>query len=72
MPLKDRGSSLSLGTVLSVVCLLLYSGGFITIELKFNDHARRLEAVEEVVAHMKQGMAKENPNEGKQFTCVYS
>jgi len=37
--------------------LLLYSAGFLRIEVKFNDHERRLIAVEEVFSHMKQGMA---------------
>ena len=45
------------GTVLSVFCLLLYSAGFIRIEVKFNDHEQRLVAVEEVISRMKQGMA---------------
>ena len=57
MSLKDRSSSLNPGTVLSVFCLLLYSAGFIRIELKFNDHDQRLVAVEEVISKLKQGMA---------------
>ena len=49
--------SLNPGTVLSVVCLPLYSPGFIRIELKLNDHDQRLMAVEEVISQMKQRMA---------------
>ena len=48
---------MSPGTALSVICLLLYSAGFIRIELKFNDHDQRLMAVEEVISQMKHGMA---------------
>ena len=54
---KNNGFSVSPGTVLSVVCLLLYSAGFIRIELKFDDHDQRLMAVEEVISQMKHGMA---------------
>ena len=43
--------------MLSVVCLLLFSAGFIRIELKFNDHDQRLTAVEEAISQMKHGMA---------------
>ena len=43
--------------MLSVICLLLYSTGFVRIELKFNDHDQRLMAVEEVISQMKHGMA---------------
>ena len=43
--------------MLSGVCLLLYSAGFVRIELKFNDHDQRLTAVEEVISQMKHGMA---------------
>ena len=43
--------------MLSVVCLLLYSAGFIRIELKFNDHDQRLMAIEEVISQIKHGMA---------------
>lgn len=55
---KNRGFSVSPSIVLSVVCLLLYSAGFVRIELKFNDHDRRLEAVEEAIALLKNGVAK--------------
>ena len=57
MSSKSYGLSLNPGTVLSVVCLLLYSAGFIRIELKFNNHDQRLMAVEEVISQMKHGMA---------------
>ena len=57
MSSKSNCLSPSPGTVLSLVCLLLYSAGFVRIELKFNDHDQRLTAVEEVVSRMKQGMA---------------
>ncbi|KAL9970446.1 hypothetical protein ACROYT_G022822 [Oculina patagonica] len=63
MSLKDRGSSLSPGTVLCVFCLLLYSAGFIRIELKFNDHDQRLVAVEEAIAQMKHRMAQTSNKE---------
>ena len=57
MSSKNKGLSVSPGTVVSVVCLLLYSVGFIRIELKFNDHDQRLMAIEEVISQMKHGMA---------------
>ena len=57
MSSKSNCLSVSPGTVLSVVCLLLYSAGFIRIELKFNDHDQRLTAVEEVISRMKHGVA---------------
>ena len=58
MSCKSHGVSVSPGTVLSVLCLLLYSAGFVRIEVKFNDHEERLVAVEEVISHMtKNGMA---------------
>ena len=44
--------------MLSVFCLLLYSTGFIRIELKLNDHDQKLLAVEEVISKLKQGMAE--------------
>ena len=65
MSVKDRSSSVSPGTVLSVFCLLLYSAGFIRIELKLNDHDQRLVAVEEVISQLrKQKMADQASNEG--------
>ena len=57
MSSKNNGLSVSYGTVLSVACLLLYSAGFIRIELEFNEHDQRLMAVEEVISQMKHGMA---------------
>ena len=63
MSSKSNSLSVCPGTVLSVFCLLLYSAGFIRIELKFNDHDQRLVAVEEVTSKLKQGMTK-TPNEG--------
>ena len=66
MSSKNNGLSVSPGTVLSVVCLLLYSAGFIRIELKLNDHDQRLMAVEEVISQMKHGMAV-TWNKGKVF-----
>ncbi len=60
---KNNGSSVCPGTVLSVFCLLLYSAGFIRIELKFNDRDQRLVAVEEAISQLKQGMA-ETSNKG--------
>ena len=66
MTLKDRSSSVSPGTVLSVFCLLLYSAGFIRIELKLNDHDQRLVAVEEVISQLKHGITTtaDTSNEG--------
>ena len=66
--MKNNGLSVSPGTVLSVVCLLLYSAGFIRIELKFNDHDQRLMAVEEVISQMKHGTA-DTWNKGKIVVC---
>ena len=68
MSSKSNCLSVSPGTVLSVVCLLLYSAGFIRIELKFNDHDQRLTAVEEVISQMKHGMA-DTLNKGKVLVC---
>ena len=56
MSSKSHGLSVYHGTVLSVFCLLLYSAGFIRIEVKFNDHEQRLVAVEEVISQIRQGM----------------
>ena len=52
MSSKSGTVCLNSGTVLSVFCLLLYSAGFIRIELKFNDHEARLMAVEDVISQM--------------------
>ena len=68
MSSKSNGLSVSPGTVLSVVCLLLYSAGFIRIELKVNDYDQRLMAVEEVISQMKHGMAG-TWNKGKELVC---
>ena len=57
MSSKSVSLSMSPGAVLSVFCLLLYSAGFIRIEVKFDDHEQRLVAVEEVISHIRQGMA---------------
>ena len=65
---KNNSSSVSPGTVLSVVCLLLYSAGFIRIELKFNDHDQRLMAVEEVISQIKHGMVV-TWNKGEVLVC---
>ena len=67
MSSKSNVLSVSPGTVLSVACLLLYSAGFIRIELKFNDHDQRLMVVEEVISQMKQGMSQ-TLNKGKVFS----
>ena len=52
MSSKSGAVCLNSGTVLSVFCLLLYSAGFVRIELKFNDHEARLLAVEDVIFQM--------------------
>ncbi len=57
---KNNGLFVSPGTVMSVFCLLLYSAGFIRIELKFNDHDQRLVAVEEVISQLKHGMPEKS------------
>ena len=54
--------------MLSVICLLLYSAGFVRIELKLNDHDQRLTAVEEVISQLKHGMA-DTRNKGKALLC---
>ncbi|KAL9970481.1 hypothetical protein ACROYT_G022861 [Oculina patagonica] len=60
---KNNGLFVSPGTVMSVFCLLLYSAGFIRIELKFNDHDQRLVAVEEVISQLKHGMPEKSTKE---------
>ena len=67
MSSKSHCSSVCPGTVLSLLCLLLYSAGFIRIEVKFYDHEERLIAVEEVISHRKQGMA-DTLIKGKSFS----
>ena len=68
MSSKSNCLSVSPGTVLSVVCLLLYSAGFVRIELKFNDHGQRLTAVEKVISQMKHGMV-DTWNKSKVLVC---
>ena len=63
MSSKNNSLSVSPCTLLSVFCLLVYSAGFIRIELKFNDHDQRLVAVEEVISKLNQGMTK-TPKKG--------
>ena len=63
MSSKNNCSPVCPGTVLSVFCLLLYSAGFMRIELRFNDHDQRLVAVEEVISKLKHGMT-ETSNKG--------
>ena len=58
MSSKSHSLSVSPGTLFSVFCLLLYSAGFVRIEVKFNDHEQRLVAVEKVISHIRQGMAE--------------
>ncbi|KAL9970509.1 hypothetical protein ACROYT_G022895 [Oculina patagonica] len=58
MSSKNNGSPVSPGIVLSVFCLLLYSAGFIRIELKFNDHVQRLVAVEKAISQQKHRVAQ--------------
>ena len=58
MSFKDRSFPVSPGIVLSVVCVLLYSAGFIRIELKIGDHDQRLVAVEEFISQLKHEMAE--------------
>ena len=65
---KNNGLSVSPGAALSVVCLLLYSAGFIRIELKFSDHDQRLMAVEEVISQIRHGMAV-TWEKGKVLVC---
>ena len=50
---RNRGLTVSPGLLLSVVCLVLYSAGFVRVELKFDDQDQRLEAVEEAIALLK-------------------
>ena len=57
MSSKSLSLSVSPGTVFSVFCLLLYSVGFVRIEVKFNEHEQRLVTVEEFISHIRQGIA---------------
>jgi len=63
MSSKSHGFAVCPGTVLSIFCLLLYSAGYIRIEVKFNDHEQRLVVVEEVISRIKQGMADTSTKE---------
>lgn len=58
MSSKSKTVSLSSGTVLSIFCLLLYSAGFIRIEVKLNNHEERLVAVEELISKMSSQTSK--------------
>ena len=58
MSSKSKNVSLSSGTVLSIFCLLLYSAGFIRIEVKLNNHEERLVAVEELISKMSSQTSK--------------
>ena len=71
MSSKGHCSSVCPGTVLSVLCLLLYSAGFIRIEVKFNDQEERLTAVEEVISQKKRDTGK-NSIEGKLLSSFVS
>ena len=57
MSFQKESSSLSPSIVLSVFCLLLYSAGFIRIEVKINDQEHRLTAVEQSLASIRQGIS---------------
>ena len=65
MSSKSQGVSVSPCTVLSVLCLLLYSAGFIRIEVKSRDHEERLVAVEEVISHMTKHVMVDTSIKGK-------
>lgn len=49
--------SVSSTTLFSVFCLILYSTGFIRIEVKFNDQEQRLSTVEQSLAIVRQDIA---------------
>ncbi|XP_068754121.1 uncharacterized protein [Montipora capricornis] len=49
--------SVSTNTLFSVFCLVLYSTGFIRIEVKFNDQEQRLLALEQSLAIVRQDIA---------------
>ena len=55
---KNHGFSVSPGILFSVFCLLLYTAGYIRIELKLNNHDEQLEAFEKATAMLKHRMAK--------------
>lgn len=67
MSLKERSFLVSPGTVLSILCLLLCSVGFIRIETIFKDYEQRLKTVEKVLPHDQMKRARTNlasTNEG--------
>ena len=71
MSSKSHGASVSPGTILCVLCLLLYSAGFIRIELKSTNHEERLLAVEEVISHItKRGMV-DTSTKGKYCANIF-
>ena len=70
MSSKNNVLLVSPGTVFSVISLLFYSALFIRMELKFNDHDKRLMVVEEVISQMKQGMAYTWNKAGKVLSCL--
>lgn len=57
-------SSVNVGAIFSVMCLLVYSAGFIRIEVKWNDHEQRLREIEDRLASVRQGLS-EAPKWGK-------
>ena len=65
MSSKSHGASVSPGTILCVLCLLLYSAGFMRIELKSTDHEERLLAVEEVISHITKRGIVDTSTKGK-------
>ena len=68
MSLKERSFLVNPGTVLSILCLLLCSVGFIRIETIFKDYEQRLKTVEKVLPHDQMKRARTNlasTNEGK-------
>ena len=60
MSLKERSFLVSPGTVLSILCLLLCSVGFIRIETIFKDYEQRLKTVEKVMPQDQMRRAKTN------------
>lgn len=65
---RNRGLTVSPGLLLSVVCLVLYSAGFVRVELKFDDQDQRLEAVEEAIALLKFEMKTYIKDEGAEIS----
>ena len=56
--------SVNVVAIFSVMCLLVYSAGFIRIEVKWNDHEQRLREIEDRLASVRQGLS-EAPKWGK-------